>query len=65
MGLKITIIPKRKVACITNRKQMGGKDLKVQELQQQDLFLKTNLQFSVISAQGGGIIPETVRMSIQ
>ena len=56
---------KRKVTGITSRKQMVGKDLKVQELQQQDHSIKTNLRFSVISAQGGGIIPETVQMSIQ
>ena len=58
-------MPKRKVMGIINRKWMGGKDLKVQELQQQDHFVKTNLWFSVISAQGGGIIPETVQMIIQ
>ena len=44
---------------------MVDKDLKVQELQQQDHSVKTNLRFSVISAQGGGIIPEIVQMIIQ
>ena len=64
MGLKI-IITERKMMGTVNKRQMEGKDLRVQELQQQGHSVKTNLQFNVTSAWGGVTMAEIVQMNTQ